>query len=283
MQIPLMQETVLEWYARNKRDLPWRKTKDVYEILVSEVMLQQTQVDRVIPKYLAFLKQFPTAKHLAKAAPSAVITAWAGLGYNRRAINLQKAAQQLAVAVPDDLAELAGVGPYTANAVRCFALQQDVPVTDTNIRRIFSRLFFAGKGTAEEIDAVVARAVPSGKGVAWNNALMDFGSGICTASSPNCASCPLQKGCTAFKAGTQELYFRIAPPQKPFKGSRRFYRGQVLQLLRKTDSVSIAALAKQLKKPAVWTQKLVEELAAEQLLVVSKNAASLPRKMEKEK
>jgi A/G-specific adenine glycosylase len=277
MQIPLLQETVLDWYSRNKRDLPWRKTTDVYEILVSEVMLQQTQVDRVIPKYVAFLKQFPTAKHLAKAAPSAVITAWAGLGYNRRAIHLQKAAAQLAVSVPDDLTELAGVGPYTANAVRCFALQQNVPVTDTNIRRIFSRVFFAGKGTAEKIDAVVARAVPSGSGVAWNNALMDFGSMVCTASAPNCASCPLHKGCAAFKAGTQELYFRIAPPQKPFKGSRRFYRGQVLTLLRKNRALDIAVLAKQLKKPAVWTQKLVEELAAEQLVAVTKRAVALPK------
>jgi len=281
MRIPLMQDTVLLWYAENKRDLPWRKTTDVYEILVSEVMLQQTQVDRVIPKYLAFLKQFPTAKHLAKASTSDVITAWAGLGYNRRAINLQRAAQQLAQRIPDDLQELAGVGPYTANAVRCFALQQDVPVVDTNIRRIFSRLFFAGKGTAEEIDVVVAKAVPEQRGVAWNNALMDFGSMVCTASAPKCAECPLQKSCTALKAGAQNEYLRIAPPQKPFAGSRRFYRGQILKILRENKSVALSDIAKQLKKPVAWTKELLAELQGESLVVLEKSRASLPRKIEK--
>ena len=278
MRIPLLNDKILSWYAENKRDLPWRKTTDLYEILVSEVMLQQTQVDRVIPKYLAFLKQFPTAKHLAKAQTSSVITAWAGLGFNRRAINLQRAAQQLVQNVPADLTELAGVGPYTANALRCFSLQQDVPVVDTNIRRIFSRLFFAGKGTAEEIDEVVAKAVPHKRGVAWNNALMDFGSMVCTANAPNCSECPLQKSCSAFKAGTQNEYLRIAPPQKPFAGSRRYYRGQVLKVLRE-GSVGIQALAKQLKKPISWTKALLAELQGESLVVLEKSRASLPRKI----
>lgn len=281
MRIPLLQDTVLDWYAEHKRDLPWRKTKDVYEILVSEVMLQQTQVDRVIPKYLAFLKQFPTAKHLAKAATGDVIMAWAGLGYNRRALNLQKAAQQLVLGVPDDLTELAGVGPYTANAVRCFALQQDVPVVDTNIRRIFSRLFFAGKGTAEDIDATVAKAVPAGRGVAWNNALMDFGSMLCTANAPRCTACPLQKHCGAFKAGMQDNYFRIAPPQKKFAGSRRQYRGKTLQLLRETPEITLPALAKQLKKPVLWTKKLAQELEREGMLELRNNSAMLPGKKRK--
>ncbi len=276
MRIPLLNDKILSWYSQNKRDLPWRKTADVYEILVSEIMLQQTQVDRVIPKYLAFLKQFPTAKHLAKAPASKVITAWAGLGYNRRAINLQRAAQQLVHSVPEDLTELAGVGPYTANAVRCFALQQDVPVVDTNIRRIFSRLFFAGKGTAGEIDAFVAKAVPHGNGVAWNNALMDFGSLVCTANAPRCNACPFQKQCAAFKAGTQNEYLRIAPPQKPFKGSRRFYRGQVLNVLRERSRVSIATLAKKLGKPLSWTDSIVAELQQEQLVKRAKGIISLP-------
>jgi A/G-specific adenine glycosylase len=281
MRIPLLNDKILSWYAEHKRDLPWRKTKDVYEILVSEIMLQQTQVDRVIPKYVAFLQQFPTAKHLAKAAPGAVITAWAGLGYNRRAVNLQKAAQQLVEGVPDDLTELAGVGPYTANAVRCFALQQDVPVVDTNIRRIFSRLFFAGKGTAAEIDAMVAKAVPAGRGVAWNNALMDFGSMLCAANSPKCGACPLQKSCTALKAGAQNDYFRIAPPQSKFEGSRRQYRGKILQILREQPSVSIAALAQRLKKPVAWTKKLAEELRGEGLLQLRNDSAMLPKKIGK--
>jgi A/G-specific adenine glycosylase len=278
MRIPLMQDAVLDWYEKNRRDLPWRKTTDVYRILVSEIMLQQTQVDRVLPKYRAFLRQFPTAKALAKASSGSVITAWAGLGYNRRAVSLQRAAQQLVHGIPGDLTELPGVGPYTANAVRCFALQQDVPVVDTNIRRIFSRLFFAGKGTAEEIDAAVAKAVPGGKGVAWNNALMDFGSLVCTASAPKCAECPLRKQCSAFRAGTQESYFRIAPPQSRFEGSRRQYRGKVLSILRAQSTVSLAVLARQLKKPAAWTRALAAELEQEQLVEIRNGSVSLPKK-----
>ncbi len=281
MRIPLLQDSILSWYGENKRDLPWRKTTDLYKILVSEIMLQQTQVDRVLPKYLAFLKQFPTARHLAKAPTSAVITAWAGLGYNRRAINLQRAAQQLFKATPDDLTELPGVGPYTANALKCFALQQDVPVVDTNIRRIFSRLFFAGKGTQEEIDIVVAKAVPKGQGVAWNNALMDFGSLICTASSPKCTECPLARSCAALKAGTQNDYLRIAPPQKPFKGSRRFYRGQTLKLLREHPSLSIHVLARLVNKPVGWMQGLLEELHNENLIMLTKNTVALPKEIKK--
>ena len=280
MRIPLFQDAILSWYSDHKRDLPWRKTTDLYKVLVSEIMLQQTQVDRVIPKYLAFLKEFPTAKHLAKAPTGSVITAWAGLGYNRRALNLQRAAQQLVNGLPDDLTELAGVGPYTANAVRCFALQQDVPVVDTNIRRIFSRLFFAGKGTAEQIDTIVAKAVPQNKGVAWNNALMDFGSMVCTASSPKCSECPLQKRCAAFKAGTQDDYLRIAPPQSRFAGSRRFYRGQVLKLLREQSSMRSAALARHLKKPLAWTKNLVAELEQEGLVKRENGSVALPGNIE---
>lgn len=269
-----VQKVILGWYQSNKRDLPWRKTRDVYQILVSEIMLQQTQVDRVIPKYLAFLDQFPTASSLAKASPSEVIIAWSGLGYNRRALFLQRAAQVLAKEIPSDLQDLPGVGPYTARAVECFALGKDVPVVDTNIRRIFSRLFFEGAGTQEGIDAQVAKAVPSGQGIAWNNALMDFGSMICTAESPKCTSCPLKAKCSAFKTGNQDKYLRVAPKQKPFAGSRRFYRGQVLRLAK--EPISLADLARSLKKSKIWTKKLTDELAKEGLVSVKGNTVSLP-------
>ncbi len=268
------QKSILDWYAKNKRDLPWRKTRDVYQILVSEVMLQQTQVDRVIPKYVAFLNHFPTAVSLARASPAEVIVEWSGLGYNRRALFLQRAAQVLAREVPADLQELPGVGPYTARAVECFALGRDVPVVDTNIRRIFSRLFFEGAGTMGGIDETVVKAVPKGEGVAWNNALMDFGSIVCTAESPNCASCPLNSKCTAFKTGNQEKYLRIAPKQKPFVGSRRFYRGQVLRLVK--EPILLAQLAKSLKKSEAWTRKLAGELAKEGLVSIKGNSVSLP-------
>ena len=269
------QQGILGWYEKNKRDLPWRKTNDVYKILVSEMMLQQTQVDRVLPKYAAFLQKFPAANVLAKAQTSEVIVAWSGLGYNRRAIFLQKAAGVLSQRIPEDLQKLPGVGPYTARALECFAFGHDVSVVDTNVRRIFSRFFFKGKGSVEEIDRVVEKVVPKGKGVAWNNALMDFGSLVCVASGPLCGKCPLQKNCTAWKARTPKLYLRVAPPQKKFVGSRRFYRGQVLLLLAKTDH-QVSELAILLKKSVKFTQGIVDELARDGLVAKENELISLP-------
>lgn len=218
--------SILEWYARNKRDLPWRKTTDPYKILVSELMLQQTQVERVIPKYVAFLKQFPDAKTLSKAPTSEVLKLWSGLGYNRRAINLQKAAQVIASkGWPADLDDLPGVGPYTAAAVTAFAFNKEAPVIDINIRRIYARYLHAGKNV--EVDVV--KQTPKGKACDWNNALMDFGSSICTANSPNCKECPLSKSCAAFKVGNFEY---VKPkPQSKFEGSKRQVRGAILRAL----------------------------------------------------
>ncbi|MEK6849431.1 MAG: A/G-specific adenine glycosylase [Nanoarchaeota archaeon] len=217
---------VLEWYAANKRDLPWRKTTDPYKILVSELMLQQTQVDRVIPKYLAFLQQFPTAKALAQAPTSEVLKWWSGLGYNRRAINLQKAAQVIATkGWPANLDDLPGVGPYTAAAVTAFAFNKEAPVIDINIRRIYARYLHAGKNV--EVDVV--KQTPTGKACDWNNALMDFGSTICVANNPVCSKCPLSKSCAAFKVGNFEY---VKPkPQSKFEGSKRQVRGAILRAL----------------------------------------------------
>lgn len=233
----MLTNKILDWYAKHKRDLPWRKTDDVYEVLVSEIMLQQTQVDRVIPKYLAFLKAFPTAKKLAEAKTGDVLTLWSGLGYNRRALNLQKAAVELArlnsinktPSTIEELEELPGVGPYTARAVAAFALHHDVVPVDTNIRRIYSRFYFKGKGSLEQIDSKLE--VPAGKGTDFGNALMDFGSSVCTAESPQCGKCPLKSNCTAWKAGTPDLYLKIAPPQSKFEGSKRQVRGAILRAL----------------------------------------------------
>ncbi|RJQ21894.1 A/G-specific adenine glycosylase [Candidatus Woesearchaeota archaeon] len=269
-----MQREILEWYAQNRRDLPWRKTCDVYRVLVSEMMLQQTQVGRVLPKYGDFLQKFPTAKALAGASPADVIVAWSGLGYNRRALFLQRAAQVLAREIPSDLRELPGVGEYTARAVECFAFGRDVAVVDTNVRRIFSRVFFSGKGTVEKIDEKVRAAVPEGRGVDWNNALMDFGSLVCTAKSPKCGICPLKSQCLALRKGTQDAYLRVAPRQKPFVGSRRFYRGRILRLAEEPRTVSV--IAKSIKKSPAWTEMLVKELAKEGLVKLSGDIVSLP-------
>jgi A/G-specific adenine glycosylase len=268
---------VLSWYSQNKRDLPWRKTDDPYKILVSEIMLQQTQVDRVIPKYLAFLKRFPDVQALASAPTSDVLRLWSGLGYNSRAIRLQQAAQIVAQrGWPDSLEVLPGIGPYTAAAVQSFAFHQDVPVIDTNIRRIYSRHYFNGKGTVEQIDAKAVELVPKNKGTDWGNALMDFGSLVCTASSPSCASCPVRGSCTALKSGNHERYLKISAPQKKFEGSRRQYRGKVLKLLSSQDAVTLAALEKHLAKSKTFVAGLIAELEKDGLVAQKAGKVRLP-------
>src|SRR5205823_4214482 len=168
--VPGVREELLAWYRKNGRDLPWRRTRDPYAILVSEVMLQQTQVERVVPRYLAWLERWPTVETLAAAPVSEVIRAWQGLGYNRRAVTLHRAAQQIALAGwPDDLTELPGVGRYTADAVARFAFDSAVLPVDTNVRRVQER--------------TEARFTPAAA-----HALMDLGATVCLARVPRCAS-----------------------------------------------------------------------------------------------
>lgn len=167
-----LRQRLLNWFAEHGRDLPWRHTRDPYRVLVSEIMLQQTQVDRVIPKYLAFLEQFPDMAALADAPTADVIRAWAGLGYNRRAVNLQRTARAVlgehGGQFPRDVAvllTLPGIGPYTAGALACFAFEQDVGFVDTNIRRVVQRLFVGpeecGVAVESELVRLAAQAVPA--------------------------------------------------------------------------------------------------------------------------
>ncbi len=236
---------LLAWYDRNGRDLPWRGAKDPYAILVSEVMLQQTQVDRVIPKYAEFLERFPTFKALAEAPTAAVIRAWSPLGYNRRAVRLQAVAARVADhlhgRLPDDvktLRGLPGIGEYTASALACFVHGQDVPVVDTNVRRVLGRVF-RGPLPLSPVDsqAIAAWALPRGRASRWSQALMDLGAALCTSRRPACARCPLERHCLAsaqFKLtpAVAETRAQYRPRQKPFAGSPRFYRGRVVEHLR---------------------------------------------------
>jgi A/G-specific adenine glycosylase len=247
-KIMTLQERLLAWFQANRRDLPWRQTRDPYRILVSEVMLQQTQVDRVLPYYSRFLERFPTVEHLAGASTTDVIQAWAGLGYNRRAVNLQRTARYVTEhfdgAFPHDieaLRRLPGVGPYTAGAIACFAFEQDVVFLDTNIRRVLHRIL-AGidvprpTATDRELLEAGAAALPPGRGWEWNQAIMEFGALHCTARKPLCVVCPLQPCCAAFP----EIQTVIAAlprgtrlkREAPFKESNRYYRGRVLAVLR---------------------------------------------------
>lgn len=205
-------ETLLaRWFRANGRDLPWRHTRDPYAILLSEVMLQQTQVERVVPRYLAWLERWPTVEALAEAPPADVIRAWQGLGYNRRGLNLHRAARQIAAeGWPDDLTTLPGVGPYTAAAIGCFALEEDVLPVDVNVGRVLRRtgaVFGASSGQA----------------------LMDLGATICIARIPRCDSCPLAELCPS--RGIREEPSR---KQGPFEGSFRQRRAQALRLVAET-------------------------------------------------
>ena len=223
-----MEQRLLEWYAAEGRDLPWRRTRDPYAILVSEVMLQQTQVGRVIPRYLRWLERWPTAESLAAAPRSEVIREWQGLGYNRRAVNLHRAAERIADGGwPDDLTELPGVGRYTADAVSRFALEADVLPVDVNVARVLERT----RGAF---------------GPASAHALMDLGATVCLARIPRCGFCPLAEDCPSRGRRYEPLR-----KQGRFEGSFRQLRAQTLRLVAEKsrpaaelDGEAVAALAR---------------------------------------
>lgn len=258
---------LLDWYEQHKRDLPWREIDNPYHVLVSEIMLQQTQVDRVIPKYLTWLERYPTLEALAAAPTSDVIRDWAGLGYNRRAVNLQRLAQQvteqlggkLPATIPELIA-LPGIGRYTAGAVACFGFRAQVATVDTNIRRVLERVFCGnlepelGERKVLELAETV---LPDGEAYNWNQALMDLGATICTAAAPDCPRCPLAGVCRArpqfdalrYPDGMAQatLWGEVPAPVRlkrkadkpksvqdklPFTATRRYFRGRIVESLR---------------------------------------------------
>jgi len=195
---------LLAWYARNARDLPWRRTRDPYAIVVSEFMLQQTQVSRVSEYYPRFLERFPTVYDLASAKPKAVREAWDGLGYYARASNLHALARVVSKTMngklpddPEELDELPGVGRYTAGALACFAYEKPVPAVDTNVKRVLERVF-----RTKDVWGLAAAIVPKNGKRAWrfNQALMELGALVCTARSPKCPKCPVRKECRYWAA-----------------------------------------------------------------------------------
>jgi A/G-specific adenine glycosylase len=209
----LTNELLRAWYVSNGRDLPWRRTRDPYAILVSEVMLQQTQVERVVPRYHTWLERWPAVEPLAEASAADVIREWQGLGYNRRGLNLHRAARTIAAdGWPHDLTELPGVGPYTAAAIRCFAFEEDVLPVDVNVERVQRR-------TDAQFTAASAQA------------LMDLGATICLARIPRCGECPLSTVCPS--RGIRE---EPARKQGPFEGSFRQRRAETLRIVADTPS-----------------------------------------------
>ena len=247
------QAALLAWGEAHRRDLPWRRTRDLWEILVSEVMLQQTQIARVIPRYMAFLRAFPTASDCAVAPVGAVIRAWDGLGYNRRAVQLHRCAQQVVElhggSLPRDLPallKLPGVGPYTARAVLAFAFEDDVGVVDTNVGRVLARWSGRSLGAAEA-QAAANAIVPPGSGWSWNQALFDFAAGVCTRRHPRCDQCPVRSSCRWQGQGDDpaEGSARVSGGQSRFEGSDRQGRGRLVAALRRgplpRSEVAVAA------------------------------------------
>src|SRR5687767_1559306 len=202
------QARLLKWYMKHGRDLPWRKTSDPYHILVSEVMLQQTQVDRVVPKYLQFLDRYPSLQELAQAPVNQVKQIWYPLGYNIRPERLHSIAcetvERYGGTLPNDheqLLSFKGIGRYTAGAIRSFAFNEDAPILDTNVVRVLHRVFMATgdpKTQKAALWELSEALIPRGKGYDFNQALMDFGATVCAARDPYCLLCPMKTFCKTF-------------------------------------------------------------------------------------
>jgi len=303
---------LLHWYAHEQRVLPWRATSDPYAILVSEIMLQQTQVERVLPKYQQFLRAFPTLADLAAAPTADVISAWVPLGYNRRAVSLQSIARQVlaqyAGRIPntiEELLQLKGIGRYTAGAIACFAYHKQVATVDTNIRRVLHRIFLGleypePKFNDTQMLGLAERVLPAGEAYNWNQALMDLGATICTSGNPLCTQCPLQQSCHAFTEMSQHSLFpsgsvlrqlrKVAEKKtsyqtsQPFTSTNRYFRGRIIDFLRTIPSgqrVALPTLGSQLKstfsdEELPWLRGIVDGLVKDGLLNCTEEGVRLP-------
>ena len=263
---------LLGWYATNQRDLPWRGIRDPYAILVSEVMLQQTQVARVIPFFERFLTEFPTVGALAAAPLREVLAVWNGLGYNSRAQRLHLAAGEIAAngwpATVEGLTKLPGIGEYTAQALACFAYGLDVVPVDTNLRRVLSRWHGEPlKGRA--LQTIAGADAGDSTHSAWTQAVMDLGSALCLPRTPRCDSCPVSSWCTG-----PDVY--VAPrSQARFEGSGRQLRGAIIRSL-VANPATIDELAAETGFPPVGVHEALEDLVSEGLVEEANSRFQLP-------
>jgi A/G-specific adenine glycosylase len=278
---------LLAWYARHGRThLPWRTTRDPYRIVVSESMLQQTQVERVIPLYEAFVARFPSFAALAAADAGDVVRAWRGLGYNSRAVRLHALARAVVErhggVLPREteaLRALPGIGAYTAAAVRAFAFELDDAAVDVNLRRVIHRVAFGlehpPRADARALDTLALAAVPHGAAHDWNSAMMDLGATLCTARAARCLVCPLREGCAAAPVDGASLallsraHAKRKPPQSaiPFERTTRFLRGRIIDRLRDVpprEALALDALQRDLSAhvPADRLHEIPSVLAA---------------------
>lgn len=278
-------DALLKWGAPNLRDLPWRRTRNPWNILVSEVMLQQTSVDRVLPKYDAFLQRFPTSQALAESQLGDALQLWSGLGYPRRCRNLHAAAQRIVDehggCVPrglDQLLALPGVGPYTARAVQCFAFEEVVAVVDVNVSRVLSRLEGVSMA-ARPLQQLSDALVPHDSAWVWNQVMMDFGARQCTARVPQCSTCPVRKLCRWNGTGVDPALSSsgASRTQLRFSGSDRQARGRAIQAVIDGITTPPAIVdAMQLSDDTERAERVLKDLVDEGLLVRRRGRINLP-------
>ncbi len=268
-EIRSFQNLIFTWWQSNRRDLPWRHTRDPYRILVSEVMLQQTQVSRVLPKYEEFLQLFPDVQALASAGTGAVLKAWKGMGYNQRALYLKRTAEAVVTKykgkLPNSeelLTKLPGLGMYTARALMVFAFEKDVAMVDTNIRQIITHFFFDGLPQKEKvIEEAATLLVPKGRSWEWHQALMDFGA-------------------LALKSQAKPRHLPGRPTNVvPFKQSDRFYRGRIIDVLRvstQKEAKLVADLTRLYAKDKSFYERIITGLIKDGLVVKNTGILRLP-------
>ena len=265
-----VRSSLLAWYAADHRDFPWRRTTDPYAVLVSEVMLQQTQASRIVERFPIFMARFPTARALAAASEADVLAAWSGLGYNRRALALRRAAAAVTThGWPRDVAaleNLPGIGPYTARAVASLAFGEPVGVVDTNVRRWLVRRFgLAATASLRELQSVADALAADGNAAdaaPWTHATMEFGAGICTPRNPHCDACPIADGCPSRGMAAAVP----VPRQATFAGSGRAHRGALLRALTEAQSHAVTLATGRRIVPAPAFERIVAGLERDGLL-----------------
>jgi A/G-specific adenine glycosylase len=261
-----LKRALLGWYATEKRDLPWRRTRDPYAIWVSEVMLQQTRVDTVVPYFERFLKNYPTVHALAEAPLERVLGDWSGLGYYRRARMLHAGAQQIVREYEgrlpreaEGLREIAGIGAYTAGAVASIAYGERAPLVDGNVARVLARIFAVEEDVKSSAGQtrlwqLAAELVPEGSAGEWNQALMELGATVCSPRAPRCLLCPVRKACSANGSGRQEELPKIGAKAKP----RAWARAALVAT--RGDKVVLARRKPDLLFGGLWEPPTVDDL-----------------------
>ena len=280
-----VRDALVDWYEADHRDFPWRRTEDPYEVLVSEVMSQQTQLDRVVPAWENFLDEWPTTAALADADRADVVAFWSdhSLGYNNRAKYLHEAAGQVEGEFggsfpedPDGLSELMGVGPYTANAVASFAFDNGDAVVDTNVKRVLYRAFEEIRNTDDpDYETVASALMPAGESRVWNNAIMELG-GVACGKKPRCdeEGCPWREWCHAYQTG--DFTAPDVPTQPSFEGSRRQFRGRIVRVLGEHGEMDLDTLGHRIRVDyspdgehgREWLRGLLADLSDDGLVTV---------------